>query len=592
MMNAQHAVPASVPAWWEAARRDFEAGVAHAFLFYGNVWDYVEVGDRFLKMDSFLVATLAATRVVATISPERGLLFPLPDQFSRVEAAFRDDVQRQPMLGALVRSASPLASPADLAAVPVMQRIAAAPTLINALLGGALGDQPVAVVIANIDLLRVGDMPGFLAQLVAWGRNTAIGDGEHLLAMTCEVLAAAPDDIRRASSRWKAIPAPLPDEGTRRRFLAYYERVQGRAIPLAPPLTIDIVAQATGGLQLMMLEDVILTAYGKHVAAVTPTVIAAEKARIVAQEYADVLRLHDPRWTLDAVGGYAYLVDFLRRVIVAPWRRGALGVYGLLLSGPPGTGKTFLAEALAGSAGVPLVIFSLARILGHLVGQSEQRMERALAAIMALAPCIVFIDEIDQVVARGGRRGDAGSQVDNRVFARLLTFMEDPARRAAQVLVVAATNRPDLLDPALLSRFERTAPVLPPPTEDRADILRRLAAQANLALTDEAIAQAAAATEGWTGRDLRNLCNVAAEMLTDPDSVSPEAAMEAAIEVYTPPVADIREMTEAALRMVSDLRMLPPEWRARCKRRSPAGEQVQGTTESGAPRAGRRTVGL
>jgi AAA+ superfamily predicted ATPase len=587
--------PPTLPAWWESARRDFLAGVAHAFLIHGNVWDYVPVGERFLSMESFLIS-MAGPRIVAVISPERGLVFPIPAQYSRVETAFREEAQRQPLIGALVRAASPTATPSDLGALPVTQRILGAPMLLDALLSDRMriGTTPVAVLLLNGDLLRIAEHPSLLAQLVAWGRNTAIGASGHLLAMTCEVLAAAPDELRRSSSRWKAVAVPLPDRETRRRFLRYWEQTQGRALPVAAPLTFDGVVQATGGLQLMMLEDVTLPAYGPDAAGdtpITPMAIAAEKARVIASEYADVLRLQDPRWTLDDVGGYAYLVEFFRRTIVAPWQEGRLTVGGVLLSGPPGTGKTFLAEALAGSAGVPLVLFSIARILGHLVGQSETRLERALAAIMALAPCLVFIDEIDQVVARGGRRADGGSQVDNRVFARLLTFLEDPARRAAQALVIAATNRPDLLDPALLSRFDRTAPVLPPTADDRAALLRRLAAQHGVAASDALIQEVVAATDGWSARDLRNLFGVVADLRASMPDGSSERALAEAIEIYAPPLTDAGEMTAAALRMVSDLRLLPPEWRAR-RARARATPAEEWAPESGPRTAGRRAPGL
>ena len=143
------------------------------------------------------------------------------------------------------------------------------------------------------------------------------------------------------------------------------------------------------------------------------------------------------------------------------------------MTGPAGTGKSAVAEAVAHEAGVNAVVLNLARILGQYVGNSERNLEKALQAIKSLAPTIVFIDEIDQSVSRGGS-GDSG--VSNRIFKRLLEFMSDTGNRG-QVLFLAATNRPDLLDAALRrpGRFDKKIPFLIPDESERAAIIQVMA---------------------------------------------------------------------------------------------------------------------
>lgn len=569
MTTTTHAA-SGAPPFWQRLVDLYHDRVAHAFILHGNVQDFVAVGDGFVRLDSFLRAHLGhdARAMVVELSPGRGLRFLTPAHHALALRALGLPNPQLPVLSALMAAAAPDASLAARVAVGGRDLLPLATLILDGLLTTPIVDstgQPirVAVLIHDGDLLFPNvEEPGepertaALARLLDWARNPDLGDRGHLLVMTAQVLAQVHGELRRASGRWEAIALPLPGLEQRRRFLAYWEAQQQVALRLAGGLTPDGLARATGGLTLVQLEDIALRSVG--LGAVTPEMIADRKAAIISQEYADVLVVQDARWTLDAVGGYAYLIEFMQRVIVSPWRRGALHIGGLLLSGPPGTGKTHLAEALAGSAGVPFVIFNLARILGQFVGQSERNLERALAAVIGLAPCLLFIDEIDQAAQRGA---GATNPVDNRVFARLLTFLEDPARRQAQVLVVAATNRPDLLDAALRSRFDRTAPVLPPTAADRAAIIAAMARQRGMALTADLMRSITEATDGWTGRNLRDLFGVIADLLAADPPPSLADAIATALDCYLPPLQDVADMTALALREVSDLRLAPPEFR-------------------------------
>ena len=556
---------AAAPAFWQALHARYADGVAHAFVMHGNVHDYAPGGGGWMRLEAFLLARLTRFDLCAALDAAHGLRFPLPGHAELATRAL--GVSGPSPAAQILAAADPKAPPAARLLPVTRETIALATQLLDALLthpwtvgeGSAARAGRMAVVVWDAHLIVPdGDLRGqdaaILARLLGWGRAMEIGAAQHLLIAVTDSYGALHADLRRATSRWDAIPVPLPDEETRRQFVAYLARQHPslRADPAA-------VARQTGALTLLGVEDIALRALGAG-GEVTADLVAERKEALVRQEYDDVLRVVDPRHTLDRVAGYDYLKEWLTHTVVAPWRAGGrVRIGGLLLSGPPGTGKTLLAEAIAGEAGVPLVVFDLARILGQYVGQSERNLDRALGAVLALAPCVLFIDELDQVTGRGGG-GDGGSRVDNHVFARLLTFLEDPARRGV-VLAVAATNRPDLLDAALRSRFDRTAPVLPPTAADRAAILRQIvgALAPGVPLGAPALEEAVARTNGWTGRNLRDLGGVLGDLLAE--GMPLDAALLAALDLYRPPLRDTAAQTALALAEISDLRLLPPEYR-------------------------------
>jgi len=560
---------AAAPAFWQALNARYGDGVAHAFVLHGNVHDYAPGGGGWMRLESFLLARLTRFDLCAALDAAHGLRFPLPGHAELATRAL--GVSGMSPAAQILAAADPKAPPAARLLPVTRETIALATQLLDALLtypwtvgeGSDAHAGRMAVVVRDAHLIVPdGDLRGqdaaILARFLGWGRAMEIGAAGHLLLAVTDSYGALHADLRRATSRWDAIAVPLPNEETRRQFVADLARQHARQHPglRADPAA---VARQTGALTLLGVEDIVLRALGAG-GEVTADLVAERKEELVRQEYSDVLRIVDPRHTLDRVAGYDYLKAWLTRTVVAPWRAdGRVRIGGLLLSGPPGTGKTLLAEAIAGEVGVPLVVFDLARILGQYVGQSERNLDRALDAVMALAPCVLFIDELDQVTGRGDG-GDGGSRVDSRVFARLLTFLEDPARRGV-VLAVAATNRPDLLDAALRSRFDRTAPVLPPTAADRAAILRQIvgALAPGVPLGAPALEEAVARTNGWTGRNLRDLGGVLGDLLAE--GMPLDAALLAALDLYRPPLRDTAAQTALALAEISDLRLLPPEYR-------------------------------
>ena len=183
---------------------------------------------------------------------------------------------------------------------------------------------------------------------------------------------------------------------------------------------------------------------------------------------------------------------------------------GVLLFGPPGTGKTLLARAVAGEAKVPFYSISGSDFVEMFVGVGAARVRDLFAQAKANAPAIVFVDEIDAVGRQRGTGMGGGHDEREQTLNQLLVEM-DGFDAAGQVILIAATNRPDVLDPALLrpGRFDRQIPVDRPDLKGRADILRVHAKNKPIAESVDLVAYARR-TPGFTGADLANVLNEAA----------------------------------------------------------------------------------
>ena len=203
------------------------------------------------------------------------------------------------------------------------------------------------------------------------------------------------------------------------------------------------------------------------------------------------------------------VVDFLK----SPGKYAKLGARipkGILLEGRPGTGKTLLAKAVAGEAGVPFFSISGSDFVEMFVGVGASRVRDLFNDAKRNAPCIVFIDEIDAVARRRGS-GLGGSHDEREQTLNQLLVEMDGFGLYSGIIVLAATNRPDILDPAILrpGRFDRKIMVSPPDVKGREEILKVHAKDKPMS-DDVDLAELAKTTTGFTGADLENLLNEAA----------------------------------------------------------------------------------
>jgi cell division protease FtsH len=246
------------------------------------------------------------------------------------------------------------------------------------------------------------------------------------------------------------------------------------------------------------------------------------------------------------------VVDFLKN----PDRFTAVGAKipkGVLLVGPPGTGKTLLAKAVAGEAGVPFFSISGSEFVEMFVGVGASRVRDLFEQAKKSAPCIVFIDEIDAVGRQRGAGLGGGNDEREQTLNQLLTEM-DGFEGNTGIIIVAATNRPDVLDSALMrpGRFDRQVVVDRPDYQGRLQILKVHARGKTLA-ADVDLDKVARRTPGFTGADLANLLNEAAilaarRQLTE---IAMDEVNDAIERVMAGPEKKDRVMSEKRKRLVA-----------------------------------------
>lgn len=350
----------------------------------------------------------------------------------------------------------------------------------------------------------------------------------HLVVIAATNRPDAIDEALRRPGRFdREIVIGVPDERGRREILA----IHTRGMPREEAVDLDELARVTHGFVGADIAALAREAAIEAVRRIMPRLDLDERTIpadvledlcVTREDFLAALKRIQPsamrevmvqvpniRW--DDIGGVNDAIDRLKEGIELPMknpgafrRLGIRPAKGFLLYGPPGTGKTLLAKAVAKEAEANFISMKSSDLLSKWYGESEQQIARLFARARAVAPCVVFIDEIDSLVpARGSGQGEP--QVTGRVVNTILAEM-DGLEELQSVVVIGATNRPNLMDPALLrpGRFDELVYVGTPDKAGREHILGIHTAKMPLA-ADVDLASLAAKTERFSGADLEDL---------------------------------------------------------------------------------------
>lgn len=298
------------------------------------------------------------------------------------------------------------------------------------------------------------------------------------------------------------------------------EKIVVAPLEAIPPIDERYLADALESVPLIKGDNVMVPYFGGRltfqVIGVTPAadaVLVTQKTVFHIAEKGETLR-GVPQVTYEDIGGLTDEIKKVREMIELPLRHpeifeklGIEAPKGVLLYGPPGTGKTLLAKAVANESNAHFISISGPEIMSKFYGESEARLREIFKEAKEKSPSIIFIDEIDSIAPK---REEVTGEVERRVVSQLLSLMDGLEARG-KVIVIAATNRPNAIDPALRrpGRFDREIEIKVPDKKGRKDIL--MIHTRNMPLSDDVnLDKTASISHGYVGADLEYLCKEAA----------------------------------------------------------------------------------
>jgi len=386
--------------------------------------------------------------------------------------------------------------------------------------------------------------------------------------------------LRRPGRFDREIEIGVPDRDGRLEVL----EIHTRGMPLAEDVDLKKLADVTHGFVGADLEALVKEAAIRALRRILPEInLEAQsipgdilnKIIVKMSDFLDALKEIDPSamrevlveipdvsW--DQIGGLEDVKEELREAVEWPLKYpdlfaqlNATPPKGLLLYGPPGTGKTLLAKAVAHESESNFISVKGPELLNKYVGESEKAVREVFRKARQASPCIIFFDEVDSVApVRGSSGGD--SNVTERVISQFLTEM-DGLEELRNVVIIAATNRPDIIDSALLrpGRFDRLLFVPPPDLEARRQIFKIHTRKTPLA-EDVNLDEMARRTDGYTGADIASLANTAVMLALrehiskakDPEDAKKRAkGLKVAKRHYDEALQKIKPMSSEELKM-------------------------------------------
>jgi len=541
-----------LPKWAERLRDGYLSGEASQFLLHTNVGDLVrwesDGQTEYITLMEFLTRFLSRTKeVVLFYNISEGLQFAKREM--RDLFTYKVTIQRRAK------------GDAEFSGV-----IPSNPAKVLSLVGEFISfhaNRGAAIIDYLETLVPEGDM-GYLSSddracLVAvqeWSRDPHLITSDNIVILVADNVTEVNRKVR-GTPQLMSIEVGLPRYKERLEFIKYiWNRYSLSGI--SP----EFLANMTAGLSCIQIETIFKNAAesGQELSA---SLVVTKKKEVIERECLGLVEVIEPDHGFDSVGGMDGIKGLLKGVSNAieagETRRVPMGV---LLVGPMGTGKTYLAEAFARESG--LTCIKLKSFREKWVGSTEANLERILSIIQALGHVLVIVDEADRNLGAEGRNSDSGTE--SRVIARLKEFMSNTAHRG-RILFMILTNRPDKMDTDLKrpGRLDLKIPIFYPETaEERAEILKAVAAKNRYDIKAVDMMSVAKHTDEYSAADLEGLLITADRIASENESEKIKADhVAAAIKDFIPSRDSryIEYMEILAAFEASSRRLLPEKYK-------------------------------
>ncbi|MCL2741118.1 MAG: ATP-binding protein, partial [Oscillospiraceae bacterium] len=441
-------------------------------------------------------------------------------------------------------------------------RFASPPSKIFPYIDTALKSTKMAVFIDHAEkIIPSSDVSGLnmeerssLIWLCEWSTNSRISANGSVVCLLSENLESVNRELISSSYKVEPVLVNLPNQEERESYIKFL--LSGESAK--SKLSMREFSQLSSGLSRKAIKDIKLRAEAEGVP-ISFEFIKEKKQSVLQKEYGDVLEFIYPEIGFENIAGMDKAKSYLLRNVVEPIKKGDLRrvPMGVMLCGPSGTGKTMLVNALAKTSGFNCVKIDMSRILGQYVGVSEKNFKKCLLGAQSQQPVIIFVDEIDTAFSRGDK-GDSG--VSRNIFSEFLQFTSN-TRNRGKIIFIAATNRPDLLDPALkrAGRFDKKIPILLPGEPERAEMFGIMIKKYRFKTDVTDFARMAASTDSYTGAEIETVVRKAYELACEAPSgkgLLTEGILMSAIDKCRPNTQQIEFMTEMAIGECDDIDLL------------------------------------
>jgi transitional endoplasmic reticulum ATPase len=477
----------NLPEWAQDLEDYLQEGESALFILHGQVFDYLRVNGDYLPFRHFLGHWLAQERHVVFYNLGLGLEFwddegenafrlaqepPVtesddPEDVSRVRARALQALGQQPTAKPLPQSPREVLQLAERVMIAACQRTGTTKPL-------ALILEYAETIVPAVDLGSMSEPDrASLVTLLRWARQRELVEQGHVIILTTGNLAELNANLLLSRHGAQIIEVPAPDQAARLHFIEHLLV----ANPYRLELTAPTLANLGAGLSLRLLRTLL---HQSRRTPLTMEMVRKKKKDLLRQELVGLIEVIEPRFGLDEIGGLAPIKAYFGQIVQAI-HAGDLKMVprGITMMGPPGVGKTALAEGLARETG-----FNFVKLLNprtKWVGESERNFFKSLHTLRSLTPVVVVEDEADQSEhGRDEYSGDTG--VGNRLRQMRFDFMGDPAIQG-KVLWIRITNRPDRLDKADLrsGRSSERIPFFMPDAAEKSHIFAVVARRSKIA---------------------------------------------------------------------------------------------------------------